>query len=301
MFEDPSQQERFLAALAEPRPYAPAILWTGERPDPCPFVRSRRCDWLPASIDLLEQGERPGATDGHARGEFYLLDPSSAFAASVFTGLKKARRVLDLCASPGGKSLVAWRELHPSRLLANEVIGKRIGALVSNFMRCRVDPAAIFQRDSAVWASEAEECFDLVIVDAPCSGQSLLARGKPVPGGFHPATINLNTNRQRRILANAARTVAPGGHLAYMTCTFSEKENEGNVRWFLKRHPDFAAHAVACLERHRSRHADFPCYRLWPHEGFGAGAFTVLLRREGNRENLGANLPVPIWTSPSWS
>jgi len=300
-FEDSAEREAFLEALRVPRPYAPAIVRM-TRDEPLESLRCRaRPSWLPANAELLETGERPGATDAHDRGELYVLDPSSVFAASLFTHLDRPEVVCDLCASPGGKSIIAWRELAPARLLANEVIGKRLGAIVSNFERCRIDPAAIYQRDPSVWSAEAARCADLLIVDAPCSGQSLLARGKKVPGGFHPSTINLNVNRQRRILGNAASIVAPQGHLAYMTCTFSEKENEGNLRWFLKRHPGFAPVEVPALEAYRSHLTDLPCYRLWPHRGEGAGAFTALLRHEtpGQIGQL-PRLP-PVWSSTSWT
>jgi 16S rRNA C967 or C1407 C5-methylase (RsmB/RsmF family) len=142
----------------------------------------------------------------------------------------------------------------------------------------------------------------MVIVDAPCSGQSLLARGKESPGCFHPATINMNSNRQKRIVANAAKLVAPGGCLAYMTCTYSEKENEDVVRWLHKRFPQLTPQSVAALAGRESKLAEFPCYRLWPHEE-GAGAFAAILRNsdeQGPRREIELDAAPAVWRSEKW-
>lgn len=298
LFGETASAEAFLGALERPHPYAPAVLWArGEPPSTRPFAVREKFGWQPDGVDFLPPGERPGTLPEHQRGELYVLDPSSVFAGAVLAGLPEVDTLLDLCASPGGKSLLGWRLLRPRLLLANEVIGKRLGPLVSNFERCGVHPARIFQRDPSRWATEAAGSARVVLVDAPCSGQSLLARGKPVPGAFHPATENLNVKRQRRILAHAAECVVPGGWLAYMTCTFSEKENEGNLRWFLKQRPDFQPEPAPALEAFRSHLADFPCYRLWPQQGIGAGAFTVRLRREGAATESATPPFQPVWTS----
>jgi 16S rRNA C967 or C1407 C5-methylase (RsmB/RsmF family) len=214
---------------------------------------------------------------------------SSVFAASVLKVVPpEPEVVVDACASPGGKSLFAWRCLRPGLLVSNEVISKRTGPLIGNLKRCGAKPAIVTNADPAVLSRVCPASADVTIVDAPCSGQSLVAKGQDVPGCFHPATINLNANRQRRILANAASVVAPGGWLAYITCTYAEKENEGNLRWLLRQFPEFTAVPVPALEEYRSTLAEVPCYRLWPQSGVGAGAFAALLRKEeeGGRGSL---------------
>jgi 16S rRNA C967 or C1407 C5-methylase (RsmB/RsmF family) len=182
-------------------------------------------------------------------------------------------------------------------LIANEVIGKRTPQLIANLSRCRIHPAAVSSADTSVLARVCRNAAGAVIVDAPCSGQSLIAKGHENPGCFHPATINLNANRQRRILANAAATVAPGGCLASITCTYSEKENEGNLRWFLHRFPEFAAVSVPVLEPHRSTLSEDPCYRLWPHHSPGAGAFAALLKRTADGVHGGFGDLRTLWRS----
>jgi 16S rRNA C967 or C1407 C5-methylase (RsmB/RsmF family) len=191
------------------------------------------------------------------------------------------QQVLDLCAAPGGKSIFAWRALQPNLLLCNEVIGKRMAPLMANLKRCQITPHQVFSRDSQVWAAQSPASMDVVLVDAPCTGQSLVAKGDKAPGCFHPVQINKNANRQRRILANAAQTVAVGGYLAYMTCAYSPEENEETIAWLLARFPQFQPIPVPMLRSFQSHLVSIPCYRMMPQDGLGAGAFTCLLKHLG--------------------
>lgn len=279
LFPEESQRATFMAALTETQRFPSAILWTQERPDEPPFTPEPPLPWQPAWIDRLDPATRPGKHPLHDQGHFYCLDFSSVFAASVLRQIPKpVSTVLDLCAAPGGKSLFAWRALQPQQLWCNEVVRKRERILISNLKRCGATSALVFNLDPAVFAEHLSAGADLVLVDAPCSGQSLLAKGETALGCFHPVNINKNANRQRRILANAARTVAGEGYLAYMTCTFSPEENEQVCEWFLEKFPQFQPVAAPDLTVHQSPLADWPCYRLWPQSGLGAGSFTALFR-----------------------
>lgn len=300
---DEAERAAFVAALGEPRPYQPAVMWMRERPAVLPFAIAERPAWLPHFVDLAAPGERPGQHPLHHEGAYYCFDVSSVFAASVLSALPaEPEVVMDVCASPGGKSLFAWRCLRPRMLVANEVIGKRTGQLIANLKRCGAHPAMATNADTAVLSRMCPNSADVVIVDAPCSGQSLIARGHKAPGCFHPATINLNANRQRRILANAAAIVAPGGWLAYLTCTYAEKENEGNLRWLLRQFPEFAAMPVPSLSPHQSSLTDDPCFRLWPQDSIGAGAFAALLHRDETGGSRGAPGGLrAAWTSSATS
>lgn len=301
LFVDANERAQFIEAIESPHRYAEAILWLGDRPSMVPFEVVERLDWQPDFVDRIVPGQRPGAQDLHQRGAYYCLDLSSVFAAQVFSAIKgDGLTVLDLCASPGGKSVCAFRMLQPQILVCNETIGKRLGALTSNLKRCVIAPSVAVSRDPKFFAQHFASSADVVIVDAPCSGQSLLRKGQESAGCFHPATVNLNKNRQRRIIAEASSTVAPGGYLAYMTCTFSIDENEEIVEWFLKRFPDFQARAVPLLSEAQSHISEIPCYRLWPQQGIGAGSFAALLQRscDGERQAFDwRDLPI-LWSNP---
>ncbi|MBE9178443.1 RsmB/NOP family class I SAM-dependent RNA methyltransferase [Oculatella sp. LEGE 06141] len=277
LFDDGAERDRFVEALTDPRPFHPCILWTQPRPDENPFQVEPPVDWQPEFVDRLGLSDRPGQHPLHREGYFYCLDFSSVFAASTLLTLPQPVEVVfDMCASPGGKSLFAWRALQPKHLISNEVIGKRMGALISNLKRCKVEGAIALSLDSKILASDLPNTADVVIVDAPCTGQSLLAKGEKAPGCFHPVSINKNANRQKRILANSAQVVAPQGYLAYMTCAYSIEENEQVSEWLLKQFPQFQPVTIPHLSNYQSQLTELPCYRMLPQFGLGAGGFTVL-------------------------
>ena len=283
--------DAFLCAWGRGDAGRPAMVWRDAPPDAdAGIARSTAPDWCPPWAWCLAPGAKAGQHPGHAAGRFYLLDLSSVWESLPLAGWAGTppRRMLDLCASPGGKSVLAWKWLRPDLIVANEVVRARLGPLRHNLARLRI-PAAFTQAMSvADWSRAAPAAFDLVLLDAPCSGQSLPARGVANPGCFHPAVVNGNAGRQKSLLGRAAGCVAPGGHLLYTTCTFSREENEKVVEAFLRRYDGWEAVACPALERWRSVHCPHPCYRLFPHHGAGAGGFTCLLRLAGDPGGLPA-------------
>ncbi len=306
LFGDSAEREAFLAALASGDGARTAVAairgspYQGSGGSPRP-------PWLPEWIIVADSGDRPGKSERHDSGEVYCLDLSSTFACAALSEVRgPVPLLLDLCAAPGGKSILASRYLSPDFVVANEAIRKRSSQLIANFKRCGIDPSIVVSRDPAALASSVPQAADVVIVDAPCSGQSLVLKDRAAPGAFHPATISMNARRQRRILACAARLVRPGGHLLYSTCTFSREENEEVIEWLLKGHPHLSLLPVGLLTAFQSGHADGPMYRLFPQDGHGAGAFCALLKsREAPSsaeqafliERVTETLK-PIWRSP---
>lgn len=283
LFAREPERVAFTAALSAPTPFAPTILWTRPQPTDLDWPTLPPLPWQPTFVDRLEGPCRPGQHPLHQQGYFYCLDFSSVFAASALQSIPApVNTVVDLCAAPGGKSLFAWIALQPLQLACNEVIRKRVKILIANLKRCGVMAAIVLNLDPKPLAEQIPHSADVVLVDAPCSGQSLLAKGQSVPGCFHKVTINRNANRQKRIIANAAAIVRPGGYLLYSTCTYSPEENEQVCTWMMKKQPEFSPVSVPSLQAHQSPFADFPCYRLWPQSRLGAGAFTALLRRHGD-------------------
>ncbi|MGD1905301.1 MAG: RsmB/NOP family class I SAM-dependent RNA methyltransferase [Leptolyngbyaceae cyanobacterium] len=292
LFEAETDRTTFLKCLDSPHPFAPTILWTKPKPATLSpeLTPLEPLPWQPAFVDRLAIGTRPGQHPLHQAGYFYCLDGSSVFAASVLGAIAEPiSSVLDLCAAPGGKGLYSWVTLKPKVLLCNEVVQKRVKILIANLKRCGANQAKVLNQDSAVLAEHLPQSLDLVLVDAPCSGQSLLAKGKKVPGCCHPVTLKRNANRQKRILANAAQMVRPGGYLAYMTCTYAPQENEQVCQWLLKTFPQFEPLVVPNLALYRSRLTELPCYRLLPQSGIGAGAFAMLLKNTESSQGQSLN------------
>ncbi len=296
-FDNAEEQSAFVASLLTPSSKREAaLIWLGDSSELPPFPTEPREPWEADFIFRTCRENAPGQHPLHEEGGFYILDPSSAFAASALLVVEgNAKICLDLCASPGGKSIFALRALKPELLIANEVIANRMPQLISNFNRCATKTGTttrskITSSDPGFFASILAGAVDVVIVDAPCTGQSLLAKGKPNPGCFHPNIISQNMRRQRRILAESITTLAPGGYLAYMTCTFSPEENEENLAWILKKFPFLIPCPVTHLEPFQSHLTTTPCYRLWPHRNHCAGSFVALVRKdpsEGERKEPG--------------
>ena len=282
LFDTEGDRTAFIESLSHPPIFAPTILWTQPPPPELDWAVLSPLPWQPAFVDRLATQLRPGQHPLHGKGYFYCLDFSSVFAVSAIQAISTpVDVVIDLCAAPGGKSLFAWVALRPQRLLCNEVIRKRVKILISNLKRCGALEAIVLNMDTSVLAEQMPRCAQFVLVDAPCSGQSLLAKRQTVPGCFHKVTVNRNANRQKRILANAAQLVQPEGYLLYSTCTYAPEENEQVCAWLLKKFPEFSPVVVSVLQAYQSPLTGLPCYRLWPQSGLGAGAFTMLLKKCG--------------------
>jgi 16S rRNA C967 or C1407 C5-methylase (RsmB/RsmF family) len=298
LFTNEEERTNFIDALVNPKQFSPCILWCREKPEDIPFTVETPVDWQPDFVDRLSIGEKPGQHPLHHQGYYYCLDFSSIFAAAVLLVIQPSLPVVfDMCAAPGGKSIFAWRSLSPDLLISNEVIGKRLGMLISNLKRCQINPSAVVNRDPSIFAEIFPASSNLVIVDAPCTGQSLLAKGEKAPGCFHPTAINKSANRQKRIIANSAQIVAPGSYLAYMTCTYSPEENEEVCAWFLERFPQFQAVEIDYLNMYRSHLTNIPCYRMFPQVGLGAGAFTVLFQNcnTDKKDSIDLNSIEPLY------
>jgi 16S rRNA C967 or C1407 C5-methylase (RsmB/RsmF family) len=303
LFGDNAEREQFLRALSTGGGSITAV--AALRGGAYHGAIDSKPPWLPGWISVAGEDERPGKSERHEQGELYCLDLSSTFACAAYSTIEGPVDLLvDLCAAPGGKSVLASRYLSPGFIVANEVIRKRTAQLISNYKRCSIDPAIVTSRDPSALAKLLPQAVRLLVADVPCSGQSLVVKGQAAPGAFHPATISMNARRQRRILACAAPMLQPGGYILYSTCTFSREENEQNIEWFLRQRPDFTVVSVPLLESFRSMHSSHPTYRLFPHTGFGAGSFCALLKREGEIGQLSApsieeatDAIKPIWRS----
>jgi len=274
LFAEASEREVFLNALCAGRSQRKAVIdfsgnlgWENFIPK-CPFVK------------LMPEGIRAGELPEYVSGAIYPLDYSSCLTASAMAAIGiLPTRILDLCAAPGGKTMFASAQFPGVPIVANEVIGKRHGMLISNLNRCNID-AEVIGLDPKDLAEQRSGEFDLVIVDAPCSGQSLIARGQDAYGCFLPDSIRANSRRQRRILAEAIKCLAPGGALLYTTCTFSPEENEKIIDQIIEENSKLRSVEVGHLAEYRSIFSNNYCYRIYPHEQSGAGGFAAILLTE---------------------
>ena len=185
-------------------------------------------------------------------------------------------KILDLCAAPGGKSTQLAADLRGEGLLvSNEPVPKRAQILSRNMERMGVINSLVISAYPDQIAEQWPEGFDGVQTDAPCSGEGMFRRHPETRAEWTPENARGCAERQMQILDAAAKLVRPGGRIVYSTCTILPEENEGNVRAFLKNHPEFSCEAFAV----GSRKAPDGMLTLFPDEGTD-GFFIAKLRKK---------------------
>jgi 16S rRNA C967 or C1407 C5-methylase (RsmB/RsmF family)/NOL1/NOP2/fmu family ribosome biogenesis protein len=222
-------------------------------------------------------------------GAYYVQESSSMFVAHVLQELRKNFdgniRVLDLCAAPGGKSTLLLDELDDNDLLvSNEIIKTRVNILEENLVRWGRSNIVISNNDPArIGAVEA--FFDLVLIDAPCSGEGMFRKDKNAIAEWSEQHVMLCTQRQQRILADALPALKPGGYLIYSTCTFNHAENEANVKKLIEegyipvRIPVNDSWNISVVKEYEG--TPMFAYRFYPHKVSGEGFFMACLQKPG--------------------
>lgn len=206
------------------------------------------------------------------------------FALRELLDLEKPLRVLDLCAAPGGKSTLLASVLNEeSLLLANETIASRAGILSENLCRWGQLNTWVSQSDPSAFG-KLGPFFDVLCVDAPCSGSGLFRKMPDYRQEWNPNLVHHCALRQQRILSDSLPALKPGGILVYMTCSFSPEENEEIVDDLLSRFPleSLALHpdpAWGVVETLSSEHGGAG-YRFFPHRVQGEGFFLACFRRK---------------------
>lgn len=235
-----------------------------------------------AGPDVSGRELKPSRCLAYAGADFYLQDAGSLLslaAAGADDASLAGLQICDLCASPGGKATALVEAIGDDGfVLANEPIRSRLPPLAFNLARTGSDRYAVSCLDPESLADRLGGVFDLVLVDAPCSGQALLSRGRQNVSALAAKQIAHSAARQSRILDAAVRLLRPGGRLVYSTCTFAEAENEAQVER-LTENGMARPHLVERLDAYRSCRDG--CYRLWPHLHQCAGSFTASLVCDG--------------------
>ena len=239
----------------------------------------------------LTGGGNFGLHPYHAAGLYYLQEPSAMCAADLLRG-RTGRRVLDLCAAPGGKSAQLLSLLPEDGILvSNEPVPERARILVQNLERLGAGRSMVTCLSPERLAALLPGFFDAVAADVPCSGEGMFRKDPGAARYWSPKAVLSCARRQAGILAAAAELVAPGGFLVYSTCTFNRTENEGVVEEFLAGHPDFSPVEAPLLPGLLP--GGLPgSRRAMPHLFPGEGQFACLLRRaEGEGPSPAPALP----------
>lgn len=197
-------------------------------------------------IERDNEDEFPlGSTAEHLSGLFYIQEASSMLpVAALFADGDAPARVMDVAAAPGSKTTqIAARMGNRGILLANEFSASRVKVLHANISRCGIANTALTHFDGRVFGAALPECFDAILLDAPCSGEGVVRKDPDALKNWSLASNQDIANTQRELIDSAFHALRPGGTLVYSTCTLNRDENESVVNWLLERYPD-AVHVL---------------------------------------------------------
>jgi 16S rRNA (cytosine967-C5)-methyltransferase len=189
--------------------------------------------------------------DGHplshhafTEGRFIVQDEASQLVAELAPA-GAGDHVLDLCASPGGKTLALAAGVGPGGVVvASDVRPHRIRLLARTLRRCRIAQARIVHVPPAGDLPFRQAAFATVVIDAPCSGLGTIRRDPDIRWRRRPDDLPALAQAQRDLLRRAAQLVRPRGALVYSTCSSEPEENEDVVAAFLDQHKDFSMERV---------------------------------------------------------
>jgi 16S rRNA (cytosine967-C5)-methyltransferase len=181
------------------------------------------------------------ADTAHGRGWFEVQDEGSQIAA-LLSGIGPRHQVLDICAGAGGKTLAfAAAMRNTGQIYAYDDEAGRLRPIFERLKRAGARNVQVLQASNAEALAALGARFDVVFVDAPCSGTGAWRRRPDAKWRLKPANLAERQGDQRKILEVAAGLVKPGGRLVYVTCSVLPEENDDQVAWFLSNHPAFTA------------------------------------------------------------
>lgn len=223
----------------------------------------------------------------HHAGMIYVQEPG-AMAPAECIDIDPDWTVLDMCAAPGGKSTQLKNKLGKNGILvSNEIIPSRCKILTGNIERLGLRNCVTTCMDTSKLAKTFPKAFDLVMCDAPCSGEGMFRKEEIAVDEWSTENVIKCADRQAEILENASILCKNDGYIIYATCTFSLEENEMTVDNFLKNHPEFEL--VPVNEKVKSNTVDGIAFdgckcknigfarRFYPHKSKGEGQFMAVL------------------------
>lgn len=219
-------------------------------------------------------------------GAYYVQEASSMFLDHIikqlYTSDNQPQHVLDLCAAPGGKSTLLAASLPNSFIVSNEVIKSRVTVLAENISKWGSSNVVVTNNDPKDF-KRLPGYFDLMIIDAPCSGSGLFRKDADAIGEWSEANVQLCSTRQQRILGDAISGLRENGYLIYSTCSYSKEEDEDICDWIVDQ---FQLTPVqinidpswGIVETRSSKHA-VPGYRFYPDKVKGEGFFIACFQQ----------------------
>lgn len=206
-------------------------------------------------------------------GHIYLQDEASQLVAHLLDAASH-ERVLDVCAAPGSKTTHLAALAKDALIVAGDIYEHRLQSVLEAQKRAGIENIKLAAYDATRALPFAEQSFNRVLVDAPCTGTGTLRRNPEIRWRILHADVLELAARQKLILANAAKMVAGGGRLVYSTCSVEPEENEEVAAGFLRNHADFKPVSISVKGLAASAQSSL---RTWPHregaDGFFIAAF----------------------------
>jgi 16S rRNA C967 or C1407 C5-methylase (RsmB/RsmF family)/NOL1/NOP2/fmu family ribosome biogenesis protein len=225
-------------------------------------------------------------------GSYYVQEASSMFIGHILQHIKPTEpvKVLDLCAAPGGKSTLLNSGMTTDDLLvANEIIKTRVPVLADNLARWGTANTIVTNNDPKDF-TRLTSFFDIILVDAPCSGSGMFRKDPAAMDEWSEANVNLCHQRQERILADVYPALNEDGYFIYSTCSYSHQENEDILDWLCS---EFALETVRIpintawgIVETQSPEKKAWGYRFYPDQVKGEGLFAACLRKKESSGSL---------------
>ena len=217
-------------------------------------------------------------------GYYYVQEASSMFIEHVVKQIiADPVNCLDLCAAPGGKSISLLSSLPKGSLLvSNEIIRQRANILSENIVKFG-NPHSVVTNNDPKDFSSLPNFFDLILVDAPCSGEGMFRKDEIAINEWSIENVTMCAVRQKSILKDAWDSLKPGGFLIYSTCTYNTLENEHVAQWALHAlDADFIEVDVDWAWDITNSYDDkVKAYRFFSHKTKGEGLFVTVIKKNG--------------------
>lgn len=237
--------------------------------------------------------ERPSFTFDplfHA-GCYYVQEASSMFVEQAVKQCNFTEPItaLDLCAAPGGKSTHLCSLLPKGSLLvANEIHRGRAQILAENLTKWG-KPEVIVTSNTPQQIGDSGLQFDLILVDAPCSGEGMFRKDDTAITEWSLENVEMCADRQKEILQSIWQALKPGGYIIYSTCTYNKKEDEENVKFIEEQ---LGATVISIPTE--SSWGIVPGYHFYPHKAKGEGFFLALLKKDDDELSAEGRIPKQI-------
>lgn len=224
-------------------------------------------------------------------GCYYPQEASSMFLGEVFRQVSKDQsniKILDLCGAPGGKTTLLSSLLKGNGLIvSNEVIRSRASVLAENVTKWGTGNTIVTNNDPSAFA-RLEGYFDIIVVDAPCSGEGMF-RDEIARKEWSEANAAMCSDRQRRILMDVWPALKKGGILIYSTCTFNPVENEVNIKWLTENTDSESIKIETDLKSgiKEISYNGITGYGFYPGNIKGDGFFLSVVRKKGESKAPG--------------